>query len=120
MHSSFYQELKSWTLNDLIRIIFYRCLRFSPGLFIDVEKDAADIDPIDPHEDINRVSYDFTDKVDRMLFEPVADAYADYVPDAAQRSIGNFMTICPIPMLCLMPFCRAKVKQGFSMDCVLR
>lgn len=77
------------------------------------KKDATDIDPIDPHEDINRVSYDFTDKVDRILFEPVADAYADYVPDAAQRSIGNFYDNLSYPNVVLNAFLQGKIKQGF-------
>lgn len=77
------------------------------------KKDTADVDPIDPHEDINRISYDFTDKVDRMLFEPVADVYADYVPDAAQRSIGNFYDNLSYPNVVLNAFLQGKIKQGF-------
>ena len=98
----------------MIRIIFLSmCCAFLLGCSSMSKKDAADIDPIDPHEDINRVSYDFTDKVDRMLFEPVADAYADYVPDAAQRSIGNFYDNLSYPNVVLNAFLQGKVKQGF-------
>lgn len=110
----FIKNLNSWTLNPLIRIIFLSmCCAFLLGCSSMSKKDAADIDPIDPHEDINRVSYDFTDKVDRMLFEPVADAYADYVPDAAQRSIGNFYDNLSYPNVVLNAFLQGKVKQGF-------
>jgi len=101
-------------LNRLIRIIFLSmCCAFLLGCSSMSKKDAADVDLIDPHEDINRVSYDFTDKVDRMLFEPVADAYADYVPDAAQRSIGNFYDNLSYPNVVLNAFLQGKVKQGF-------
>ena len=110
----FIKNLNPWTLNPLIRIIFLSmCCAFLLGCSSMSKKDAADIDPIDPHEDINRVSYDFTDKVDRMLFEPVADAYADYVPDAAQRSIGNFYDNLSYPNVVLNAFLQGKVKQGF-------
>lgn len=100
--------------NRLIRIIFLSmCCAFLLGCSSMSKKDAVDVDLIDPHEDINRVSYDFTDKVDRMLFEPVADAYADYVPDAAQRSIGNFYDNLSYPNVVLNAFLQGKVKQGF-------
>jgi phospholipid-binding lipoprotein MlaA len=102
--------------NRLIRIIFLSmCCAFLLGCSSMSKKDAVDVDVdlIDPHEDINRVSYDFTDKVDRMLFEPVADAYADYVPDAAQRSIGNFYDNLSYPNVVLNAFLQGKVKQGF-------
>ncbi len=78
------------------------------------KKEGAAVDVVDPHEDINRVSYDFTDKVDRMLFEPVVDVYADYVPDAAQRSIGNFYDNLSYPNVVLNAFLQGKVKQGFQ------
>ena len=116
MNAQFFpiKNLNPWTLNPLIRIIFLSmCCAFLLGCSSMSKKDAADIDPIDPHEDINRVSYDFTDKVDRMLFEPVADAYADYVPDAAQRSIGNFYDNLSYPNVVLNAFLQGKVKQGF-------
>lgn len=116
MNAQFFliKNLNPWTLNPLIRIIFLSmCCAFLLGCSSMSKKDAADIDPIDPHEDINRVSYNFTDKVDRMLFEPVADAYADYVPDAAQRSIGNFYDNLSYPNVVLNAFLQGKVKQGF-------
>lgn len=78
------------------------------------KKDDVDIDPVDPHEDINRVSYDFTDKVDRVLFEPVVDAYVEYVPNAAQRSIGNFYDNVSYPNVVLNAFLQGKIKQGFA------
>jgi phospholipid-binding lipoprotein MlaA len=73
-----------------------------------------DVDPIDPHEKINRASYDFTDKVDRVVFEPIVNAYIDYVPDATQRSIGNFYDNLSYPNVVLNSFLQGKVKQGFQ------
>ncbi|MDR4517146.1 MAG: VacJ family lipoprotein [Nitrosomonas sp.] len=78
------------------------------------KKENTEVDPVDPHEDINRVSYNFTDKVDRVLFEPVVDVYVDYVPNAAQRSIGNFYDNLSYPNVVLNAFLQGKVKQGFA------
>jgi len=107
-------DLSPATLNRWIRVIFLlMCCAFLLGCSSISKKDAADVDPIDPHEDINRISYDFTDKVDRMLFEPVVDVYADYVPNAAQRSIGNFYDNLSYPNVVLNAFLQGKIKQGF-------
>ena len=78
------------------------------------KKENAETDPVDPHEELNRVSYNFTDKVDRVLFEPVVDVYVDYVPNAAQRSIGNFYDNLSYPNVVLNAFLQGKVKQGFA------
>jgi phospholipid-binding lipoprotein MlaA len=107
-------DLSRTTLNRWIRVIFLlMCCAFLLGCTSMSKKDAADVDPIDPHEDINRISYDFTDKVDRTLFEPVVDVYADYVPGAAQRSIGNFYDNLSYPNVVLNAFLQGKIKQGF-------
>ncbi|UJP05847.1 MAG: VacJ family lipoprotein [Nitrosomonas sp.] len=71
-----------------------------------------DIDPADPHEKFNRASYDFTDKVDREVFMPIVNAYIDYIPDAAQRSIGNFYDNLGYPNVALNAFLQGKLKQG--------
>lgn len=71
-------------------------------------------EPNDPHENINRISYDFTDAVDRVIFEPVANVYSDYVPKAAQRSIGNFYGNWAYPNTFLNAFLQGKFRQGFE------
>ncbi|MBX3629582.1 MAG: VacJ family lipoprotein [Nitrosomonas sp.] len=102
------------TVNGLVRVIVILvCLLFLQGCSSLSKKDAVDIDPVDPHEDINRVSYDFTDKVDRMIFEPVVDVYVDYMPEAAQRSIGNFYDNLSYPNVVLNALLQGKIKQGF-------
>jgi len=95
-------------------IVLLLCILILQGCSTLPKQDVADTDPIDPHEDINRVSYDFTDKVDRMIFEPVVDVYVDYVPEAAQRSIGNFYDNLSYPNVVLNAFLQGKVKQGLS------
>ena len=78
------------------------------------KKNDQDLDPIDPHEKVNRVSYNFTDRVDRLLFEPVVNVYIDYVPNAAQRSIGNFYDNLSYPNVVLNDFLQGKVQQGLQ------
>ena len=68
----------------------------------------------DPHEEINRVSYKFTDAVDRMVLEPVADVYSEYVPNAAQRSVGNFYQNLAYPNTFINAFLQGKVRQGLE------
>ena len=68
----------------------------------------------DPYEKINRVSYNFTDSVDRMFLAPVADVYLDYVPTGGRRSIGNFYDNLAYPNTILNSFLQGKVRQGFE------
>jgi phospholipid-binding lipoprotein MlaA len=71
-------------------------------------------DPIDPYEKINRKSYTFTDVIDRKILAPVADVYIDYVPNAMQRSIGNFYDNIGYPNVILNAFLQGKIRQGFQ------
>lgn len=78
------------------------------------KNESTDVDPIDPHEDINRLSYNFTDSIDRNLFEPVVDVYAEYVPGAAQQSIGNFFDNLSYPNVALNALLQGKFQQGLE------
>lgn len=46
-------------------------------------------DPRDPWERYNRAVFEFNDTLDRAVVKPVAEAYRDYVPELAQRSLRN-------------------------------
>ncbi|MBL8498689.1 VacJ family lipoprotein [Nitrosomonas sp. JL21] len=92
--------------------LFILCISFFQGCASTSKHSDPEIDPVDPHEKINRASYDFTDKVDRAVFEPVVNAYIDYVPNAAQRSIGNFYDNLSYPNVVLNSFLQGKMKQG--------
>src|SRR4030066_1483018 len=100
--------------NYLVVIVLFFCIVILQGCATTSKNSDPDLDPIDPHEKINRASYDFTDKVDRMVFEPVVNAYIDYVPHAAQRSIGNFYDNLSYPNVVLNSFLQGKVKQGLE------
>ncbi|WP_244531770.1 MlaA family lipoprotein [Nitrosomonas aestuarii] len=107
--------MSSNKINNLPKIIFLLALiLILQGCSTLSQKDGSDVDPVDPHEDINRASYNFTDKVDRVFFEPVVDVYVEYVPNAAQRSIGNFYDNLSYPNVVLNAFLQGKVKQGFA------
>lgn len=69
---------------------------------------------IDPHENINRKSYTFTDVIDRKIMEPVADFYIDHVPDRIRRHVGNFYDNLGYPNVALNSFLQGKVRQGFE------
>lgn len=98
--------------NTAMAIVIFCCLAFLQGCASTPKKDDSDYDPVDPHEKFNRASYDFTDKIDREIFVPVVNAYIDYVPDEAQRSIGNFYDNLSYPNVALNSFLQGKVKQG--------
>jgi phospholipid-binding lipoprotein MlaA len=93
-------------------ILLFICIFALQGCASTSKKTDQELDPVDPHEQINRASYDFTDKVDRTVFVPIVNAYIDYVPDAAQRSIGNFYDNLSYPNVVLNSFLQGKVKQG--------
>lgn len=47
-------------------------------------------DAADPWEGFNRTIFEFNEFADRYVLKPVAQAYLDYVPDFARKSVGNF------------------------------
>ena len=69
--------------NYLIIVALFVICVILQGCATASKKDDPDLDPVDPHETVNRASYDLTDRVDRLIFEPVVNVYIDYVPNAA-------------------------------------
>ena len=47
-------------------------------------------DDIDPLEDINRVTHEFNETFDDIIFEPISRAYVSYIPDFVQERVSNF------------------------------
>lgn len=45
--------------------------------------------PADPWEVYNRRMFEFNDRVDRAVLKPVAQAYADYVPEPVRDCVSN-------------------------------
>ncbi|SFE30318.1 VacJ family lipoprotein [Nitrosomonas sp. Nm166] len=98
----------------LFLIVLFICFAILQGCATTPKNNDQDLDPVDPHEKVNRAAYDFTDRVDRAIFEPIANVYIDYVPNAAQRSIGNFYDNLSYPNVVLNSFLQGKVKQGLQ------
>jgi phospholipid-binding lipoprotein MlaA len=100
--------------NFMTIMVLLFCVIIFQGCATAPKNGESDVDQVDPHEKVNRVSYNFTDSVDRMLFEPVVNVYAEYVPYGAQRSIGNFYDNLSYPNVVLNAFLQGKVRQGFG------
>lgn len=100
--------------NRLIIIALSLCAVILQGCATTSKPSDQNLDPVDPHEKVNRASYNFTDRVDRMVFEPVVNVYIDYVPSGAQRSIGNFYDNLSYPNVILNDFLQGKVRQGMQ------
>ncbi len=106
---------RSMPCNYLTIIILLFCVIIFQGCETLPKSGESDVvDEIDPHEDVNRVSYNFTDSIDRKIFEPVVDVYVEYVPDGAQRSIGNFYDNLSYPNVVLNAFLQGKFRQGLG------
>lgn len=100
--------------SHLIFILLFAGIIALQGCASTAKNTDSELDPVDPHEKINRASYDITEKVDRAVFVPIVNAYIDYVPNAAQRSIGNFYDNLSYPNVALNSFLQGKVTQGAS------
>ncbi len=100
--------------NCMTIMVLLFCAIIFQGCSTTPKKGDSDAEQVDPHEEVNRVSYNFTDSVDRKLFEPVVDVYSSYVPERAQRSIGNFYDNLSYPNVVLNAFLQGKVRQGLD------
>ena len=69
---------------------------------------------IDPLEPANRVSYTFTDTVDRHFLKPVAETYAEYTPELARDGVTNFFDNLTYLNVVLNSFLQGKIDQGLS------
>ena len=68
----------------------------------------------DPLEPANRVSYTFTDTVDRHFIKPVAETYAEYTPELARDGVTNFFDNLSYLNVVLNSFLQGKFDQGLS------
>ena len=69
---------------------------------------------IDPLEPANRVSYEFTDTLDRNLLKPIAETYAEYTPELARDGVTNFFDNLTYLNVVLNSFLQGKFDQGLS------
>lgn len=65
----------------------------------------------DPIEPVNRGIFWFNDKVDRVLFEPVARIYDALLPGPAKTSVGNFFDNLRYPIYLVSDLAQFKFAQ---------
>ncbi len=53
----------------------------------------------DPFEDVNREIFDFNNELDNAVFEPVAEAYVEHVPDTIRTAILNSLRHLKLPVI---------------------
>lgn len=68
----------------------------------------------DPLEPANRVSYEFTDTLDKYLLKPVAETYVDITPELARTGVTNFFDNLAYLNVILNSFLQGKIDQGLS------
>jgi phospholipid-binding lipoprotein MlaA len=56
-------------------------------------------DPRDPWERMNRVTYNFNDKLDKAILRPVARGYVKVAPRPVQTGVRNFFSNLGVPLV---------------------
>ena len=59
-----------------------------------VEEDLSN----DPLEEVNRSIFDLNNELDNSVFEPVAQAYVENVPDTVRFAVNNFVKFLKTPV----------------------
>lgn len=68
----------------------------------------------DPLEGVNRLTFKFNDKLDRVLLKPVAERYKNYMPAPVQTGVGNFFGNLYEPIVIVNDVLQWKPKQAGS------
>jgi len=68
----------------------------------------------DQFESANRVSYNFTDSLDKHFIKPIAETYADVTPKVARSGITNFFNNLSYLNVILNSFLQGNIDQGLS------
>lgn len=74
--------------------------------------DGDDYAVFDPHESLNRTSYDVTDAIDRTILVPVARGYRWVLPDWIERGITNMFQNLRTVDSSVNGFLQGKPKSG--------
>lgn len=75
---------------------------------------AANGDPRDPLEPLNRGIYTFNDGVDNLLIRPAASFYSQIVPAFMRTGVGNFFSNINDVIVAVNSLLQLKVKQAGS------
>ena len=71
----------------------------SLGALVVTGCETIDATPNDPFEDMNRVIFGFNNELDNAVFEPVAEAYTEHVPDTIRTAILNSLRHLKSPVI---------------------
>jgi phospholipid-binding lipoprotein MlaA len=71
-------------------------------------------DPRDPFESFNRVSYKFTDAVDRAVLKPTAKGYKAIAPQFVETGVSNFFSNLSTPTTIVNDLLQAKFRAGLN------
>ncbi len=72
------------------------------------------VDSSDPWEDSNRTFHGWNDALDRTVLKPVAQTYADHVPDGVRHSVGNFFENLDYPRVMLNNYLQGNIGKGMA------
>lgn len=79
-----------------------------------IDEQGNEVAVVDPYENINRKVYNFNDKVDQYVAEPVANGYKKITPEFIQTGVSNFFNNVKEINTMLNDFLQAKFKQGLE------
>lgn len=72
------------------------------------------VETYDPLENVNRPLHTFNTKFDRIVMQPIVDAYVELLHEDWRLSVSNFFDNLTYPNVIVNTFLQGKVKQGFS------
>lgn len=75
---------------------------------------AAQSNPADPWERVNRGTHRFNNAVDRAVFKPVATAYRDYLPQVVRTGVSNVLDNLEQPSVIVNQFLQGKLFTGLQ------
>ena len=98
-------------LTDLVKVIGAILMVCLGAGCATTQVSNGDPDPLEP---VNRVSFDFTETIDKALIKPVAEIYVDVTPELMRTGITNFFDNLAYLNVILNSFLQGKLDQGLS------
>ncbi len=108
------KALKNY-FSHMRRTTLFLILSFISVSLVEVASASPDMstqeEVYDPIEAVNRSIFNFNDKADIYVLEPVAKTYDDVMPDGVQRSVGNFFKNLKFPRYFVADLIQGKWSQ---------
>jgi phospholipid-binding lipoprotein MlaA len=100
-------------VNLIVKLALLMAASILYGCATTRNNEAGAVTP-DPFEQTNRSFYRLDDTLDRAILKPVAETYADIMPDPLRVGVTNFFDNLYYPNVILNSFLQGKVNQGIS------